>query len=330
MRAIALLLCATLTSTDAYCVKEENICDGEGPAFRPLPNCQEYVHCVDGAVAAVVPCSDGSIFDELLGRCNWDYVSFCVVESCPPTELPTSMPSFSPTSYPSGSPSPPPSGSPSSSPTASPSSMPSSRPSTSPSDPPTFIYDYFKDLETKSMKQKMEAIVLQSRNPAGIASPSTKYSYQGLIDALREMSLDGIASGGRTFQFWIAQQSQRYDYGRTNLAAFLAMAMTESIAYDTCDEFNLEEVAGKYALSNACGQNLRSYQDEACTRSDEADMSCPVDANMEVTSSGFAAAVQGRAPPPFSCRPKAHSGDYAGYWDSITGLSSKTAYANAK
>ena len=105
--------------------------------------------------------------------------------------------------------------------------------------------------------------------------------------------------------------------------------MAETIVYDTCDEFNTDEVAGRYALSNACGQNSRSYQDEVCTSSGERHMSCPVDVNMDVVSSGYSTMMMGRAPPPFSCRPKLYSADYAGYWDLRTGASSKTAYSNA-
>lgn len=125
--------------------------------------------------------------------------------------------------------------------------------------------------------------------------------------------VEGITSGGRTFKFDTFAVN-RIDFFLTNLAAFLAMAMTESIATDTCDEFNVDVVAGSYALSNSCGQNSRSYQDEVCTDIDERDMSCPVDVNMRVTSSGYSTNMMGRQPPPFSCRPKRNDWDYAGFW----------------
>jgi len=148
------------------------------------------------------------------------------------------------------------------------------------------------------------------------------------MKSLKEMS-SGIISGGRKFQFYIAVKEQRTDYGLANLALFLAMAMTESIERDTCDEFNIDIVAGRYALSNACGQNNRSYQDEVCTSAEEG-MSCPVVDKMEMVSSGYASAVSGRAPPPFFCKPKDFSNDYAGYWDRYDGVSSATAYSNAR
>ena len=70
------------------------------------------------------------------------------------------------------------------------------------------------------------------------------------------MAVRGIASDGRTFRFYTAS---RFDYGGANLALFLAMAMTESIAYDTCDEFNTDEVAGRFAISNSWYETQAVY-----------------------------------------------------------------------
>jgi len=277
----------------------------------------------------MISCADGSIYDVLLERCNWEYASFCVVKSCAPTPNPTSSPTSIPSNLPSTLPSTSPTDLPSSMPTASPSSVPSGNPSNSPTAAPSFLYDFFSPLETDSMRQSIESTVLQSYNPAGIASPSTKYLYEGLIKSLKEMA-KGISSDGRSFKFYVAYPEGRLDYGMTSVAAFLANAMTESIVYDTCDEFNVDMVTDRYPLSNSCGQNNRSYQDEVCTNSEEVDMSCPVDVNMEVVSSGYSTGMMGRAPPPFSCGPKAHSADYSGYWESKTGTSSKTAYSNAR
>ena len=311
------LLLSIPTYTIAACTTELTVCDGGGPKYRPLPNCRQYVECANGIILSKLSCASGSIYDIILERCNWDYVSFCNVETCAPTEMPTTSPSDSPSSTPSAMPS--------GSPTITDSISPSASPSSSPTDS-----DFFAGLETQDMKQKIESTVLQSYTPTGgIAYPSTKYLYDGLISSLKEMAIDGIQSDGREFKFWIGSDERRKDYGRTNVAAFLAMAMTETIAYDTCDEFNSDEVAGRYAISNSCGQNSRSYQDEVCTNSQEVDMSCPVDMNMNVVSSGYSTNVMGRAPPPFSCKPKEDEMDYAGYWDSVTGASSLTAYSNA-
>ena len=101
--------------------------------------------------------------------------------------------------------------------------------------------------------------------------------------------------------------------------------MTESIVYDVCDEFSVdgEESGGWYALSNSCGQNFRTYQEEVCMSpvSGQGGMSCTVDRRMEIISAGHTSSASvGRAPPPFSCRPKIDSTDYTGYWDVKTCL----------
>lgn len=303
-----MLLLLISASANAACVNELNVCDGDGPTYRPLPLCENYAWCANDVILQILTCLEGSIFDELLENCNFEDITFCIVQSCPPTPAPTTTPSFSPSTLPS--------------------TMPSMFPSSSPSSSPTVTNDFFAILETDEIRLNIENVVLQSYDPAGIASPSIQYSYDGLILALQEMALQGISSDGRSFLFYIGESWRNFDYGRTNLAAFLAIAMTESIAHDTCDEYSTDEVAGRYALSNACGQNFRSYQDEVCTHAEEVDMTCPVDASMEIVSSGYSSIMVGRAPPPFSCRPTTDSADYAGYWDVETGLSSQTAYSN--
>lgn len=283
-----LVVSLLLLLLSSACVEESNVCDGDGPTYRPLPFCENYAWCENGAITQTLACNEGSIFDVLMERCNFYDITFCIVQSCPPTLVPSTMPSSQPTET------------------------------------------FFPSLITDEMKVVMESYIFQSYNPAGIASPSTKYSYDGLIKALEEMALEGILSDGRSFMFYIGETWQKFDYGRTNLAAFLAIAMTESIAHDTCDEFSTDEFDGRHALSNACGQDFRSYQDEVCTRTEEVNMSCPVDISMEIVSAGYSSMMDGRAPPPFSCRPKADSADYAGYWDVETGLSSETAFSNAR
>jgi hypothetical protein len=115
--------------------------------------------------------------------------------------------------------------------------------------PPSLLETRFLErLAADSTRRAFESMVLKSYTPTGIAYPSTKYTYDGLLAAVRDMAVQGIASDGRTFRFYTAS---RFDYGGANLALFLAMAMTESIAYDTCDEFNTDAVAGRFAISNS-------------------------------------------------------------------------------
>jgi len=250
---------------------------------------------------------EGTLFDILFQSCNWDYDTPCDIETCEPTVDPTPAPTtMSPTPFPMKAP------------TVSPSYLPSWAPSVGPT------YNFFASMETNTMKWAIEDTVLVAYNANGIAFPTIRYTYEGMIIAMKEMALSGIQSDGRDFRFYVGNEESNLLYGRTNLAAFLAMAMAESIAYDTCDEFNSDQVAGKYAISNSCGQNGRSYQHEVCTNPSEEKMSCNVDNNMVIVSSSTAISQVGRPPPPLSCRPKADWTDYAGFWDSRTGQASTT------
>lgn len=289
----------------AKCASEATVCESWGKKYRPLPGCTEYVECEQGYIKQILSCMEGTLFDNYLQSCNWDYDTFCDIETCEPTVVPTESPTTdSPAAFPSGIPS----------------VSPSDAPTPSPSVGPT--YNFFTTMETNTMRFAFEDTILVAYNANGIKFPSTRYTYDGMIAALKEMAHAGIRSDGRHFRFYVGNQDANLQYGRTNLAAFLAMAMTESIVYDTCDEHNEDEVAGKYAISNSCGQYGRSYQDEVCTNPSEANMSCDVNVNMVVVSSSTSINQGGRPPPPLSCRPKADWSDYAGYWDSRTGQAS--------
>jgi hypothetical protein len=160
--------------------------------------------------------------------------------------------------------------------------------------------------------------------------------------------------------FYLSQDDFSSEYGMTlalvNICAFLANAMVESIQFDSCDEWNgmmtgfdgtttnsgwgggvikmsdLSSVNGRYfPLSNACGQNGRSYQDEdvECTIEDM-NVSCDVDRLMDMRASVHpkynyqpgqktpSYEFQNQPPPEFACGVKDYKGDYTGYWDSYT------------
>jgi hypothetical protein len=119
---------------------------------------------------------------------------------------------------------------------------------------------------------------------------------------------------GTAIEFFLANfLENEYKYGLVNVAAFLANAMVESIQYDTCDELNWQALAGQYAISNSCGQQERSYQDEVC----EEEYTCEVDMEMEITAVDSRRDV--RDPPPFTCGPRSGEMDYSGYWDISSG-----------
>lgn len=70
----------------------------------------------------------------------------------------------------------------------------------------------------------------------------------------------------------------------------------------------------RYPISNACGQNGRSYQDDICTGGDEGEgYECEVDSSMEMYGVTHARWIG--APPPLYCGDKS-----TGYWDHFRGL----------
>lgn len=164
----------------------------------------------------------------------------------------------------------------------------------------------------------METYVLVAYTASGIPYPSIRYKLDGLIESLQIMGIEGF---GAEFQFFLwDDNTSKYTYGLVNLAAFLANAMVESIQYDSCDENNWQEVAGRYAISNSCGQEGRSYQDEDCGEV----FSCKVDPMMEITA--ITSANTARAPPPFKCEPGTAN---AGYWNTATGTEiTNSPYSN--
>ena len=89
------------------------------------------------------------------------------------------------------------------------------------------------------------------------------------------------------------------------------------LACSLCDELNWQEVEGRYAISNSCGQGGRSYEDEMCS-SEERYMTCAIDLSMEITA--ISSGNQVRAPPPLTCSPGRGVGYYAGYWDTNDGV----------
>jgi len=155
----------------------------------------------------------------------------------------------------------------------------------------------------------IEQFVLVSYNSATEQSyPSIQYTFNGLLQSVKIMGVTGFGADF-TFSLWEGEGT-KWVYGLVNLAAFLANCMVESIEYDTCDELNWQTIEEKYPISNSCGQEGRSYEDDNCAKGTTEFMSCDVDPNMYVTA--VTSGTQVRAPPPLKCKPM--SGD-AGYWD---------------
>lgn len=171
-----------------------------------------------------------------------------------------------------------------------------------------------------SKKSLIEQHVLKSYTADGNAYPSVRYTYERFFKSLKIMANDGF---GADFKFMLWDlENEKYRYGLVNLAAFLANVQVEAINDDTCDELNWQQVAGQYAISNSCGQEGRSYQDETCGI-----YSCITDPNMEVTAVHAASGV--RSPPPLECKPGSGPDFYSGYWNTNSGTENKVIpYAN--
>lgn len=187
-----------------------------------------------------------------------------------------------------------------------------------PKEPPTALlhprpvnHEAIAMTHIKSKQYLIEQYVLISYTSAGLPYPSIRYTFDSFIDSLDTMAVQGF---GADFRFLLYEGNPfRYQAGLVNLAAFLANAMVETIQSDSCDELNWQQVAGRHAIANSCGQEGRSYQDEGC-QENENDYSCDVDPTMEITA--VTSGNQVRAPPPFKCEP---GNENAGYWDSSSG-----------
>lgn len=199
---------------------------------------------------------------------------------------------------------------------------------TSQSVPTAFVGDGNAMAHIQSKKNLIEKHVLVSYNNGrtGLQYPSKSYTYDTFIKSLQIMAVDGFGADFK-FNLWEGDGAN-YHYGLVNLALFLANCMIESIETDSCDELNWQHVSDRYAISNSCGQEGRSYQDETC-RSDSVSIkySCEVNPEMEQTASS--ASSESRAAPPFECISKSQD-ELSGYWDASSGsLFSSAPYSNS-
>lgn len=170
----------------------------------------------------------------------------------------------------------------------------------------------------------------------GSLFPSYNYRYDDFVDALAVMTVTGIdgetfyvgePENGKTARYLQGENSTKKGTslvpGLVNIAAFLAQAMTESIIHDACDEFNAQPLPNstddgiglddgidhfRFPISNACGQNGRSYQDEQCNRPEDRMYDCTTQLNSEeFASMEITAFSQSRwpgSPGPLYCGPK--------------------------
>jgi len=186
---------------------------------------------------------------------------------------------------------------------------------------PRYDYDHFEKW-VQSKRTRIEGTVLVSQNNyvEGLPYFSQSFTFDSFISALRVTARFGVSDGLFFYVGDPVSGERGFRAGVVNLAAFLANAMVESIVYDSCDETYWESSSdGKYPMSNSCGQNSRSYQDETCPAW-QSFISCPVNDAMMVEGE---VPVMGKPPfffddqaPQFQCRAGAEYD--VGYWDPST------------
>ena len=270
-----------------------------GQEWIPGTGCEKYHNCVLGKPTSWAQCGNGLRFDPFNKNCEEAGAVSCPTlapQTCPPTftnqivassRSPSSRPSAEPTDYSTLSP-----------------TLP----------PQSVARDYIR-----SKRDEIERSVLVSYTNDGEAFPSTRYTFDGLMNGLDVIAVEGF---GADFKFNLYEGvPNEWKKGLISLAAFLANAMVESIQYDSCDENNWQGLDGKYAISNSCGQEGYSYEDDEC--SFDFKSSCPVVSSMEVTAVN--SPIGDSFPPPFQCKPGTSN---AGYWDSSTGEIIQTFYTN--
>ena len=108
---------------------------------------------------------------------------------------------------------------------------------------PTFDEDFSITSESSASKRVLEIIERKSwkidnnlflyESPADGWIPSSIYKSDGLLKGLEIMNKKGV----NKLHFYLGGEERGdYKYGLTNVAAFLAQSMKETIKYDACDE----------------------------------------------------------------------------------------------
>ncbi|KAL3786229.1 hypothetical protein HJC23_002480 [Cyclotella cryptica] len=212
-------------------------------------------------------------------------------------------------------------------------------------------YDFFTSLRSLSVGGIYGESYHKETNP--YTPPASSTNDDGASNHSNTPS-DSFVQDPTNRAFYISQSDPHAEnsilYAIVNICAFLANAMVESIQYDSCEELNgmgtggnpsrngeivlseLNGVNGRYfPMSNACGQFGRLYHDKQqchdASSKNDIDMSCPVDATLEIDAAthpkynhqpGEGNESRYRPPPPFYCGPKKRFNLYSGYWDAYS------------
>lgn len=291
---------------DQFFVKEVNAIVEVGCRHPP---CRE-AGCVS------FPC-DGAYSGNENSAVNRAFLTFNILglwdnfeESLGGSNSPTPVPSICPDCT----------GSPTLLPTNTPTATPlvdfTSAPSAAPSREVTVLNRRFNDFQEHLINRRslLESTVFVSETESGLAD-STLYTLDGLLSVLKDLTTKGTDDGsGANLMFYIGQDNDKnFSYGLVNMALFLAHATTRGLRFDSCEEVNHHLIEGKLPISNSCGQNSQSYNEDLCPMADVA-RECPLDNNMNVEQ----ASVGTSNAPKFFCAPKS-TNPFTGYFDPSSG-----------
>jgi len=324
--------------------EEEKLADGcelplcnpgeTGTKIIPFTECVKYVSCSGGVPGNVQDCPPGQAFSERIQACNIIAQITCPEDpTCPPSKnkSPSESPSVS-TEFPTGSS--PPTFSPTKSPAVAGGGVLQGADQTTSStqenprtrlDPQVLEGMYVMDAHMAANKIVLTRELLTSpssrRGGGNGRSSSNDFSYMGFRSSLHAMITTGVSN--QTFYIGDSSGENGRAYGLVNIAAFLAMSVEDSIVHGSCDEVNRDLVGGLLPISNACGQNGRSYEDTNCPIGEEM-YTCDVDPTMRAVANDIDGAKAkeggGDVPPkPFYCGPTSDYGGSTGYWDYVSG-----------
>jgi hypothetical protein len=182
--------------------------------------------------------------------------------------------------------------------------------------PNVFVYPSAPDVNriVEILRTNREMIETKLLAPRQFIEDVNLYSFDGFISSLQLLA-DGSVD---EIYFYVGHDVSsdvvNMQRGLVNVAAFLAHSMAVAVLNSVCDERNIDEINGKFALSNACGQHGTSYQNLRCSPL-EAHMECAPDPGLQMTAVASLTTSGGKnGPPPFFCGPKAYF-PFMGYHD---------------
>mmetsp|Transcript_12269 Transcript_12269/g.23421 ORF Transcript_12269/g.23421 Transcript_12269/m.23421 type:complete len:233 (+) Transcript_12269:233-931(+) len=208
---LSLLLLDAITTTTTTHAQQTFTpeCPPNFDGYRSGPDCKSYYVCDNGnVVASLSYCSAGTIFNEFLAICDFEF-NFECGSTRPPSRRPTKRPTVSPTAKLMPT-------------TPHPTLPPNTRSPSANVGVEDALHYAKRDIDNK-------LFVYQSGWSDWI--PSTQYRFDGFMRGLQLMYLEGVGD----LTFYLGEDvvgTEGTKVGLVNIAAFLAQSMKETIKYD--------------------------------------------------------------------------------------------------